>query len=124
LVAIFRADNPASGDHLQGVVEGEGAPAYRPEGIGFYLFAVDGPQRAPLMRCRISSEGHHFLSVDASCEGQIIEGPIGFVGTSPERGLAQLVRCRSGADHLTTLDPAECAIAGYIIEGQQGFASR
>jgi hypothetical protein len=76
------------------------------------------------LRCRTSSGGHHFLSTDGNCEGQIIEGPLGFVGTTQQAGTYELVRCRSAADHLTTLDRAECDAAGYSVEGPQGFASR
>jgi hypothetical protein len=74
------------------------------------------------MRCR--SGAYHFLSGDPNCEGQIIEGQLGFVSQNPGPGLVQLFRCLHLADHLSTVNPQECTNAGFQIEGPQGYAGR
>jgi hypothetical protein len=122
-VPIFTGNNSAIGDHLQGLTDGEGAPAYEPQGIWFRVFAVNSPERAPLFRCRIDSNGHHFLSTDGNCEGGIVEGPIGFVSTTMGAGLVALIRCRASVDHVSMLDRGGCNAAGYDVESVQGYAT-
>ena len=119
---VYRAFNAAFGDHLQGVVANEGAPDWTSEGVGFRVYADGAAGRAALYRCRVS-DGHHFLSTQADCEGQVVEGPLGYLGTTEGDGLP-LYRCVFAADHLSTLDPTECQTAGFLVEGPQGFAFR
>jgi hypothetical protein len=126
VVPIYRGNNPQIGDHVQGTVANEGAPGWIPEGIGFHIFGDGGPRFVPLLRCRVNGNGHHFLSTDPACEGQMVEGALGFVAPTPQPGVsAQLFRCMSpgGSDHLTTVHPEECAAAHYVIEGPQGFCA-
>jgi hypothetical protein len=83
-VAVYRAFNPSAGDHLQGTANGEGAPAWNPEGVGFHIFADSAPDHAPLVRCRLSGTVSHFLTNDFGCEGQTVEGLLGLVETGRE----------------------------------------
>jgi hypothetical protein len=120
---VYRAFNPTIGDHLQGLVANEGAPDWTPEGVGFRIYADVAAARAALYRCRVNDTSYHFLSTAGDCEGQTVEGPLGYLSTNASDGVA-LYRCVLGGDHLSTLDPSECQAAGFVVEGQQGFAFR
>jgi hypothetical protein len=122
---IYRAYNPTIGDHLQGNTQGEGAASgWNNEGISFSTFVTTQGGDLPLYRCRVTNTAFHFLSTSASCEGQTSEPSLGYLSSTPRSGLVQVVRCRSpaGADHLSTTSPTECANAGYVNEGSQGYA--
>jgi hypothetical protein len=58
------------------------------------------PVGPTLYRC-IGAGGRHFVSTAASCEGQRVEGPIGFVAAGPSIELPRpLFRCRNPATGL------------------------
>jgi hypothetical protein len=120
---VHRAYNAEIGDHLQGLVANEGAPAWRYEGVGFRLHADGNAERAALYRCRVNGAIYHFLSNQEDCEGHVMEGLLGYLSTAEGEGLP-LYRCVLGTDHLSTLDPSECQVAGFAVEGRQGFAFR
>jgi formylglycine-generating enzyme required for sulfatase activity len=121
---IHRSYNAALGDHLQGLTQGEGAPAYRYEAVSFKVQKVAPANSSPLYRCRMGS--FHFLSNAATCEGQTREALLGYVWKTAVQNSAPVYRCRSanGRDHLSTQTPAECTKAGFVIEGTQGYALR
>lgn len=119
---IYRAYNAGIGDHLQGLTQGEGAPAWRAEGTSFQVSTNAEAQTTGLYRCRIKNTSFHFLSNQANCEGQTVEGLLGYVHKTQAAGTKAIYRCRSGNDHLSTLTPKECTNAKFTIEGTQGYA--
>jgi sulfatase modifying factor 1 len=121
---IYRAYNGQIGDHLQGLTQGEGAPAWKAEGISFHTQKTAPASSYALYRCRIKNTSFHFLSNQAACEGQTPEGLLGYVYRTQAQGTQPIYRCRSpkGTDHLSTLTPAECRKAGFVVEGTQGYA--
>jgi hypothetical protein len=123
-VPVQRAYNGSIGDHLQGLTAGEGAPAYRYEGVGFSVYAEDGTDRQPIFRCRYKDGPFHFISNSDGCEGHTNEGRLGFVSKVAKPGLVPISRCyhEGASDHLTTTNPDECRAAGFRVEGGQGFA--
>jgi hypothetical protein len=119
-VPIYRLAAP--GDHLYALYATEGVGSgYTPEGIAFYLSQSSyGNVTTPLYRC---NAGFHFLSSDPNCEGHTTEGRLGWISQVAQPGGEQLFRCTSlhSNDHLTT-SSAECAAAGYWVEGPQGYS--
>lgn len=92
----------------------------------FTLLQAASPGTLPLMRCRVTATGGHFLSTTANCEGQIVEGVLGYVETQQQPGTYQLLRY-VGPTHLTLIssDSAEVASMAsynYTFEQYQGFA--
>ena len=125
IVPVHLHYSAAATDHLQGLTQGEGAPAYKYEGVSFKVLTAASPATKgdiPLYRCRIGTR--HFVSNSANCEGQTVEGRLGFVYRRRVAGSAPIYRCLKGNDHLTTLTPVECRRNGYRIEGFQGYALR
>jgi hypothetical protein len=129
---IYRAYNGE--DHLQGLQQGEGAPAWKSEGISFHVLKT-APAAASyqLYRCRLTNDNNrfHFLSNDAHCEGQTVDGLLGYVYAAQAANTKPIYRCRKGTggigipafhDHLSTLTPDECRKGGYQVEGTQGYA--
>jgi hypothetical protein len=121
---VYRGFNPSIGDHVQGLVPNEGAPGWHSEGVSFKIYDHDDGNAQPLYRCRVNGTSYHFLSNAGNCEGQTVEGLLGYVSRTQRPGLVQIFRCLgpTGADHLTTANPNECNVAHYRIEGPQGWA--
>ncbi len=121
---IHRSYNGQIQDHLQTLTQGEGAPAWQYEGVSFLTLSAQVAGTVPLYRCRINNTSQHFISNAANCEGQTVEGGLGFVYAGEAAGTVGIYRCASpnGRDHLTTITPQECTNAGYRVEGRQGFA--
>lgn len=105
-------------DYNEGLTHGA---AY--EGVGFRVAVRPRPGRVPLYRCAVTGVGYPFLSLLGNCEGQSYVGTLGYVFQGQEPGTLQLYRCVSpvNGDHLATVNPQECAIAGYQVEGPLGF---
>jgi formylglycine-generating enzyme required for sulfatase activity len=118
LVKIYRGEAP--GDHLLGGTDGEGQPTFVPQGVVFRILGNNVADSAPLHRCRTTG-GRHFVSTDAACEGQIVEGRMGYVARNAGPGLLPLYRCHANGDHVSTVTPTECGRRGLAVEGQQGF---
>lgn len=121
-VAIYRAKNGTVGDHLQGLIKGEGAPHWVYEGISFWLSKTPLEGTAPLYRCL--RQGHHFLSNQVDCEGNVNEGLLGFTFQKERKGAELVYACRDPKtfDGGSTLTPRECTDAGYQVVGTQGYA--
>lgn len=121
---VHRAYNAQLGDHLLGITQNEGAPAWRYEGVAFRAMSAAVAGTVALHRCRINNTSQHFLSNAANCEGHTSEGVVGYVFSAQAAGTQPIYRCVSpkGTDHLTTLTPQECLNAGFRVEGRQGFA--
>lgn len=115
-VSAYRHYNAETGDHM--LVDFQASPpGYQLEGGGspaFYLKAAAEAGTVAIYRCRIGSD--HFLSNGADCEGQVVEGLLGYAAAEgPEEN--HLIRCYRSGDHLATTDASECSNAGYIVEG-------
>jgi hypothetical protein len=97
----------------------------RYEGISFYVLTQPLPDTQPLFRCLVEGSMDHFISLDAGCEGRRTEGLYGYVAQrqSPRARVA-IYRCYANGDHLSTTNPNECVVAGYRVEGIQGFTVR
>lgn len=122
-MAIWVSYRPSTFGYLYSPIQGEGTPyGFINDKIGFYIFTNSGQNRHLLYRCRIG--GHHFLSIDSNCEGQIIEGPLGYLaGSSSSAAPHPLIRCRNKntGRHLITISQQECNANEFIIEGTLGF---
>jgi hypothetical protein len=71
-------------------------------------------------RCREGGSGH-FVSTSANCEGQIMEGTLGWISDIPRDGFVPLYRFFGGVDHLITTNYSEGAAVGYRFEGTIGY---
>ena len=68
----------------------------------FMLRTEGGAGRAELFRCRIGF--NHFFSTSPTCEGQVVEGSLGFMGTSATSAMARTMRrCFGAQGHVHTL---------------------
>lgn len=130
-VAIAQGNGSIYEDYLYSQNQAEGAGVYTLEGAAFSVSpAPFGSFTVALMRCLVNgatSLPYHFLSTDPNCEGQRVEGALGWVAPGQVAGTSQLMRLyksTTGA-HLTTKSLTEVNYAqtlGYKYEGPQGWA--
>jgi hypothetical protein len=128
LTPIFEGVFPASGDHVQGPVAGEGAPGYQPQGVSFQARTQASSSTKPLYRCAHSGGRFHFLSNDARCEGYTVEyegKPIGHLDATQTPGTEPVYRCTvpSGEVHISLRGENTCATKGMTREMLQGYAA-
>lgn len=119
---VHRSYNAAIGDHLQGLIQNEGAPGWGYERVSFKTWKTRPANGRALFRCRRNGTSNHFLSNSPSCEGHTSEGSVGFVSSVEAAGTRPIYRCVKGNDRLSTLTPAECRRASFVVEGKQGYA--
>lgn len=105
-----------NGEQLPTVNITENPPGWILNGSHFRLYNEGGADRVPFMRC--SGSGGHFASNDPNCEGQTVEGLMGYLSSTTG---TPVYRC-SGRYHLTTTDRSACDTSGYRFEGSMGFA--
>ncbi|AUG76854.1 hypothetical protein CFP65_1989 [Kitasatospora sp. MMS16-BH015] len=106
------------GRHL--VITGQAPDGYRLEGSLGELLLAQQPGTHPLYDCQYG--GGQFTSRQADCEGQHVNGLLGWLYDSPptaEQTLA-VYRCLAAAngDHFDSTDPA---CEGQTTEGLQGY---
>jgi hypothetical protein len=120
LIPIYRSVK--GDDHLFSSSPTEGPNAgYTDEGLKFYLFSAGHPTTRPLYRCTINKWGHHFQSLDPNCEGQRVEGILGYVSTVPSDELAVLMRFSDGKlGHVDVLQGQPEVLTGWKFENIQG----
>lgn len=75
---IYRRYNASVRDHLYSAAKPEGAGGYSYEGLAFVLFQP-GSGRVPLYRCYSPSLADHFASRSPNCEGNNVEGVLGYI---------------------------------------------
>lgn len=122
-VPVFRFVNPgAKHFYTQGLMEGLRA-GLAPEGLAFTLYGQPGGDLAPVYRCYVPSMDGHFMSRQSDCEGQTVEGTIGYVHVTAVPGLKPLYRFfkASISDHLITINYDEAVNAGYAYESVVGY---
>lgn len=93
------------------------------EGVAFKLFSKFSEGTVALYRCYNLQQQEHFLSVAANCEGAVVEGVLGYVGTSQMPETQPLVRCYNKQTffHLSTVNVSECSDESFVLEGTQGY---
>jgi hypothetical protein len=121
---IYRSTSLISGDVLYSTSTTEGtAGGYVLAGAAFNLFQDPSPSRSMLYRC-FGSGKDHFISLDPTCEGQPIDGPMGYVETALSTSAPHpLYRCFDGTHHFVDLPGSilECVNAKTTIETTLGF---
>lgn len=91
----------------------------------FYLEEDGGTGLNRFYRC-VKANGKHFYTQSANCEGQLVEGSMGYIRKSSTPGTTALHRLATAgtADHLYTTSVAERNFAmtlGYNYEGVAGY---
>lgn len=131
LVKINRSVHPSGGDHLFSANPQEGPAAhYIPENNGHFLVLgnMDLGFSIPLMRCTTPGlipqiPTRHFLSRDPYCEGQGIEGLLGYMSMGPQTMINSTPLFRffnpQTGDHFVTI--YNRPYPGYINEGVLGY---
>ncbi|MBI4090928.1 MAG: hypothetical protein HY422_02795 [Candidatus Komeilibacteria bacterium] len=92
-------------------------------GQAFNVYTDPGNDLVAVYRC-FNPVGDHFMSRDANCEGQSVEGLEGYLHASPTAGHAPVYRMYNtqASDHMITLDEARGTGAGYYSESILGYA--
>lgn len=123
LAPVYRFFNTANGMHFESGLSTEGSGVWVLDGILFDIYTSNAASRHPLYRCFVAGNGDHFTSMDSRCEGQVAEGPMGFVEDQPTAGATRaLLRCFNPLiGHLETVTASECVSFGYQQEGTLGF---
>lgn len=123
LRGVHRKLNAASGEHFYTTSIHESTYGLESSNY-FYLEEDAGAGLVPFQRC-LKGNGLHFYTQSATCEGQTVEGPMGYIRTGAgTAGTTALYRLYNGNDHLFTTSLAERNAAltiGYIYEGVAGY---
>ena len=117
-----------NGGHFYTTDLGEaGSGGHMVEAANYYrLYTGAQPGTRAFYRCRKSS-GLRFYTRSSDCEGQVVEGILGYIGTDAECGATALYRLYSGSsgDHFYTTSAAErdsaVASSGYVYESVAGY---
>ncbi|MCI4591484.1 hypothetical protein MOK15_15485 [Sphingobium sp. BYY-5] len=120
---VFTFFEPSRGHfYTLGFLEGHNA-GMDAAGPTFYLYTSGGSGRYALYRCYDAAGGNHFVTASSNCEGQTVEGILGYSAASNAAGLTELHRCfrASDTDHLVTANMAECTNYGYAYVQSLGF---
>ncbi|BBF68398.1 hypothetical protein [Sphingomonas bisphenolicum] len=93
------------------------------EGPNFNLYTSGGTGLQTFYRCYGASTVDDFISTSSKCEGQAVNGVLGYASTASGTGLTQLHRCyrTSDMDHLITKNMSECTNYGYTYEMSLGY---
>jgi hypothetical protein len=89
----------------------------------FRLFTVPRASRVRLFLC-FKPAGYHFVSLQANCEGQRVEGMYGYLekvrsATAP----TEVVTCSNGSARRVSNDPQACTSEGFTVKGVLGYAA-
>jgi hypothetical protein len=126
-VGVDRSYDATNGQHFYTTTDSESSSSgYTLEQHdAWYLYGTAQPGLVPFYRCRTAS-GDHLYTTDPACEGEIVEGSMGFIATASVCGSVPLYRLYdpTSGDHLYTTSSAEVASAeagGYVSEGMPGY---
>jgi hypothetical protein len=127
-IPVHRSYNPSTGEHFYTTSLPEAqTPGFNLEFQNFYyLYANQQPGTVAFYRCWIPAIGMHLYTTSPTCEGQTVEGTMGYIGTSDIAGGTPLYRAAhtGNGDHFYTNSLTEYnnAVAGaYVAEGSVGF---
>lgn len=90
------------------------------EGVRFHVFQNEVTNGTALFACQITNTDRQFPSLDAACEGQVLQSRLGYVRREAFPGSTPLHRCYNATVgiHLATVNPGECVPAtGFADEG-------
>ncbi len=126
-IGVDRAFNGSAGLHFYTTDDAEASCCgYQVETYdAFYLYDSPQPGLLPFYRCRTSA-GAHLYTTDGSCDGESLEGTLGWIATGAACGsvpLYDLYQASTG-DHLYTESGAEVSSAegdGYVLQGTAGY---
>jgi hypothetical protein len=126
-VSVHRSYHPSSGEHFYTTDLGEAqCCGYQVENDDYFrLYAGAQAGLTAFYRC-VLGNGFHFYTTDAGCEGNQVEGTLGWIATSQLAATTALYRAWNPGnnDHLFTIDAAELAGAvagGWVDEGTVGW---
>ena len=126
-VPVFISYNPDTRDHMQGLVEGEGAPNYFSKGISFYIFSRPVEKSVQIVRCYNGLNKNHYLRTgEKGCDfAHSKEGSIGYLYSDESKGQA-VYSCHKNAlfavDSFASTDPDECLNEDYKVVEILGYA--
>ncbi len=116
------------GDHLitANYQEGASKPSYQYEGQTFNVCATNQTgYTLELRRCRIVKTGKHFVTTASNCDGQIMEGVLGYISPTSNLGNQVIYRYRNyiTQEYLST-NPVEgnALPGGWNVDILQGYA--
>jgi len=90
------------------------------EGAQLHVFQNEVTNGTALFACQITNTDRQFPSLDAACEGQVLQSRLGYVRREAFPGSTPLHRCYNPTVgiHLATVNPGECVPAtGFNDEG-------
>ena len=128
-VGVDRSDDASSGLHFYTTTDSEASCCgFTVETFDYYyLYAAAQPGLVPFYRCSTAA-GSHLYTTDSGCEGNTLEGSMGFIATSADVcGSVPLFRLddASSGDHFYTTSQAEASAAtaggGYVANGIAGY---
>jgi hypothetical protein len=121
----FSSTGP-TGDHFFTANESEGvlaaaANSFVFEGFGFVVYTSSNAGMNALYRC--NNHVSHFLSSVSNCEGQVVEGLLGYTNSAQSANTAPLYRFFNAVNgsHLATTNYNEGITAGLTPEYILGF---
>ena len=126
-IGVDRSFSGTSGQHFYTTTDSEASCCgYSVETYDYYyLYATAQAGLVPFYRCSTAA-GDHLYTTDASCEGETVEGSMGWIATTSVCGSVPLYRLfnATSGDHLYTTSMAEVTSAeggGYVSQGTAGY---
>lgn len=120
---IHRANG--NGHYYTNVESSISENGYNLETRNYYaLYSSNGPGLTPFQQC-LKGDGRRFYTTSLSCEGQTVEGTIGYLSQVSTCGSRPLYRLYNGSNHFYTVSEAERDNAvnslGYSFERIAGY---
>jgi hypothetical protein len=126
-IGVDRSYDATSGLHFYTTTDSEASCCgYAVEQYDdYYLYAEAQTGLVPFYRCSTAS-GAHLYTTDPACEGQTVEGSMGWIATAAVCGSVPLYGLHDATtgDHLYTTSSTEAASAesgGYVLDGTAGY---
>jgi YD repeat-containing protein len=121
-IPVFRFHGGSQHFYTTSYIEGQRAGLVS-DGAQFNLSPTGGSGLVALYRCYASANNDHFLSGQSDCEGQGVEGIIGYAYLAAGPNLVALYRFNKASiyDHLITVNYQEGIGNGYSYEGILGY---
>ncbi|KQN04354.1 hypothetical protein ASE85_04675 [Sphingobium sp. Leaf26] len=96
---------------------------FDPEQLAFSLYPSSGSGLVGLYRCYASANAAYFITTASNCEGQTVQGLMGYAYTTAGTGRRALYRFykASTADHLVTVSYDEGNNNGYTLVSTLGY---